>query len=316
MDMQLTDIEHEHLSQIKRKQQTIRDDVHQLIAGYCNGVFISGEGGIGKSYCIQDELDKRIGKSGYVLINSNLTARAFYNIMRDNPTRIIWIEDAETILTDRKIWGLLRSACWSQDKENRPPKRMITWATAFTTSNDEDEREGPVIFSGGILVVSNADLTDTPEIRAIKTRIRCSKLEVSREEMVAFIKDYCSKGERLGGDEITPAECWQIALFIINRLDKIKSPHPLSLRDLTNGFNDFLFARNHAGVGWQERIESRLLEAPKVYSSRKQQTMEESAVALEIAGVRGLTTAERIQRWKERTGKDQASYYRALKRKK
>lgn len=311
-DLQLTEGERDLLAQIERKQEHIRTDVTQLVKGWCNGLFISGEGGIGKSYCIEDQLKKL--NADYILINSNMTARAFYNIMRDNPDKIIWIEDAETILTDKKIWGLLRSACWSQDTEQIPPRRFITWATAFTTSNDPDEKEEPVIFTGGILVVSNADLSDEPEVRAVKTRIRCSKLEVSKAEMIAFMKDQCTKGRTIGGHEVTPAEMWQVACFIINRLDQIKSGHPLSLRDLTNGINDFLFARTHPGVGWQERIESRLMESPKVFTSRKQQTNEESAVAAEIAAMKGVTMGERIKIWTERTGKAQAAYYRAIKR--
>jgi hypothetical protein len=62
----------------------------------------------------------------YELHNSRLTGRGLVESLADHPTDIHVIEDAETLLEDKRAWGVLRSALHSQSKK-KPPERRVTW---------------------------------------------------------------------------------------------------------------------------------------------------------------------------------------------
>jgi len=69
-------------------------------------------------------------------------------------------------VTDKDAQGVLRSALWSQRGEDGKLKRVVTWGTARGIES--------IVFSGGIIMLSNRPLTDMPELRAIRTRIQAT----------------------------------------------------------------------------------------------------------------------------------------------
>ena len=69
----------------------------------------------------------------------------------------------ERVVTDKDAQGVLRSALWSQRGDDGKLKRIVTWGTARGIES--------IVFTGGIIMLSNRPLTDMPELRAIRTRI-------------------------------------------------------------------------------------------------------------------------------------------------
>ena len=65
-------------------------------------------------------------KAKYVYHNSRMTGRGLVDALELNPSDLHVIEDAESMLDDKRSWGVLRSALWSQSKK-KPPERPITW---------------------------------------------------------------------------------------------------------------------------------------------------------------------------------------------
>ncbi len=299
----LDDADETALESLHHKQVHLETAVLSLAERHDTGLFVFGEGGIGKSYMCEEKL-KEI-KAPYVLHNSRLTGRGLVDELAKAPDSIHWIEDAETLLSDKLAVGVIRSACWSQSQE-KPMKREITWTAHKTQIR--------VNFTGGILVVSNASLADTlPEIRAIKSRIRVLRLDVSTDEIVALMKTICQRGHLFGQMGMTPDECWEVATFIRERLTVMR--RSIDLRLLKHGFHDYLLHReHHTDLNWQEMLEARMAETATRYRGRKQQTMEEAAIASEIHRTRELSFDEKVSEWHMRTGKSQSAYDRALKR--
>jgi hypothetical protein len=301
MAIELTEDEKKHLDNLNGKLTHIKDAVRGVAKDFHTGLLLWGEGGTGKSYSVLEELQKLRAK--YVYHNARITGRGLVDALQRAPSDVHVIEDAETLLDDKRAWGVLRAALWSQSK-TKPPEREITW-TAFKLTIR-------FIFTGGVIVISNANLAETkPEIRALKGRVRNLGLDISNHEIQAMMKKICQDGYTYGEDYLTPAECWEVGQFIIDKLEALH--RNLDLRLLLHGFHDYLqWKTGHAVNHWHVLLEGRMQERV-LYRPRAEQKAEESRIALEIHKMK-MPGDKRLQLWKERTGLKQAAYYRALQR--
>jgi hypothetical protein len=297
----LTRADRAHLETLDGKFRHARDVVKGVAGRFHTGMMLHGEGGTGKSYLVLEELRRLQTK--YVLHNSRMTGRGLVDSLDRNRDDIHVLEDAETMFDDRRSWGVLRSALWSQSKK-KPPEREVTW-TAFRT-------QIRFVFTGGIIIISNSNLTEAiPEMRALKTRINVLGLDVTNDEMRALMKKICTGGYAYGEHFMTPGECWEVATYIIDRMEQLH--RSLDLRLLMNGFRDRMqYKAGLSDSDWKLLLEGRIKERV-VYKGRAEKKAEESDIALEIRG-RGIPTREQIAMWKEKTGLGQAAYYRALRR--
>src|SRR6516165_3182806 len=143
-ELKLTLQERKYLDRVNVKFSKIKDALRGVVDGYFTGLFVHGEGGTGKSYCIEKEL-KRL-QAPVVHHNSRLTGKGMINELKKAPDHIHLVQDAETLLDDRRAVGVLRAALWSQSND-RPKERLVTW-TAHETDIE-------VWFIGGIILVSN-----------------------------------------------------------------------------------------------------------------------------------------------------------------
>jgi hypothetical protein len=298
----LTTQEREHLDLLESKLDHIGDAVKGIVKHFHTGLFLYGEGGTGKSYKVLETL--RALQAKYVYHNTRLTARGLIDALERAPNDIHFIEDAETLLDDKKSFGVLRAALWSQSRK-KPPEREITW-TAFKTSIR-------FIFTGGIIVISNANLAEEiPEIRAIKTRINVLRLDLSAEELLALMKKLCLEGYQYGEDYMSPDECLEVSDFIVTEFGELN--RPLDLRLLMNGFKDFLQWKTGNSIKhWTELLLGRISERPTVMR-RSEKKATESQIALQISNM-NISYPQKIALWEEKTGhKGDRSFYRALKR--
>jgi hypothetical protein len=299
--IELTAEERENLETLEGKLRHVRDAVRGVVREFHTGLVLWGEGGTGKSYTVLEALKEL--KAKYTYHNTRMTGRGLVDALGRAPSDIHFIEDAETMLDDKRAWGVLRSALWSQSRK-KPPEREITW-TAFQVNIR-------FIFTGGVIIVSNSNLAESvPAIRAIKSRITVLGLDLSNNEIRALMKKICQDGYSYGEYYMSPDECWEVGGWIIDRLEDLK--RKLDVRLLINGFKDYLQYKTGNSVSdWKQLLEGRMREQA-IYVNRAEQKAEESKVALEIHKMK-LPVKKKIRLWKERTGLGQAAYYRALDR--
>jgi hypothetical protein len=301
MDLELTSEDKKHLETLNGKLQHVRDAVRGVVKQFHTGMFLWGPPGMGKSKTVLDELTRLEVK--YVLHNSRITGRGLVDALRLAPSDIHVIEDAETLMDDRRAWGVLRSALGSQDRK-KPPERLITWI-AFKTYI-------MFVFTGGIIVLSNRDLSDCcPELRALKSRVQSQELDLTNLEMLVLMKVLCQQGHIYGPHYLTPEECWEIACHIIDRLESLQ--RKLDLRLLLNGFKDRMqWQSGNSQTHWKDLLEARM-EERVIYRGRDEQKAEQSRIAFEIHQQK-LPLKEKMKLWKEKTGLEQAAFYAALNR--
>jgi len=286
-DLELDDEEQAALASLEGKMEHIRAALDGLNGKYHTGLFVWGEGGMGKSYTVLRHLQAMGAK--HTVHNSRLSARGLVDALEAAPDDIHVIEDAETMFHDKKVAGVLRSALHSQSEE-KPLKRIITWTTHQTQTR--------FVFTGSIVIISNLNLADQqPEIRALKTRISVLRLDVTNDELLALMKRTCADGFQFGNDRMTPTETWQVARYIRQELALLQ--RPIDLRLLINGFKDYLQWRNlEAGsLHWGDLVKGRIREG--VHSDavgRRERIARDRTLASELSRM-NISTREKIERF-------------------
>jgi len=303
--VKITAGEQKHLDKLESRFTLIRDAVQGVAKSYHTGLFLHGEGGTGKSYTVMEHLRKL--KVAYKLHNSRLTARGLVAELQSAPAVIHLIEDAETLLDDKKTFGVLRSALWCNGPaaKQRPQPRPMTW-TAYKTTID-------FVFTGGLIVISNANMVESiPEVRAIKTRLNVLWMDVTMEEVLALMKKICMDGYTYGDSYLPPDQCHEVREYVVSKLSGLK--RSLDIRLMINGFRDYLqWQEGHSVNNWHALVDGRI-SGQVGYQTRNSRNASNHQVAMAIWKSK-VSNADKLKRWSQRTGLSQAAYYRALGRK-
>src|SRR5687768_8392892 len=136
------------LEGIRKKTAMVRDKLRAVFLGYNTGLLLSGGGGVGKSWTVEDEATA----TGVVLRRSTgvMTPRSLYEQLARHPTDIHLIEDNEQLLKKDDALTVLREATWTVERadnlreDGRFPDRRVTWGR----SRDPNA----FIFSGGLII--------------------------------------------------------------------------------------------------------------------------------------------------------------------
>jgi hypothetical protein len=298
-----------HLERLDQKLQLVRDRTAAVALGYSNGLFLYGDGGVGKSYTVLQELERL--KADCKLFNSRMTGRGLYNALGRYPDSVHVLEDMEQVTRDRGAQGVLRSALWGQRREGDigPQERLVTWTTY--------KLEHSFYFTGGIIMISNRPLADLPELNAVKTRIAVLHLQASDPELRALMRRVALRGFVHEGRRLDAEECQEVCEFIIDQ--SLSLHRSLDMRLLVNSLQDYLqWQEGDAGCHWHDLVTARLRERPPaafrkdlVVGGRGSLKEKELEVAREIAAAT-TDRQERLRQWQQRTGKSQATLYRRL----
>jgi hypothetical protein len=289
-----------HLAGLEPKLDLIRSRVRGVAKEFHTGFYLWGEGGTSKSYTVLEELQNL--KADYVVHNSRMTGRGLVDVLQKLPASVHVIEDCESMFDDKRAWGVLRSALWSQSK-TRPVEREVTW-TAFET-------QVRFVFTGGVILIANKNLEANPELSALATRITVLQFVATFAEVAALMRSVALEGFTFGQDFVAPAECMKVAEFVIDRMRALE--RPLDMRVYVNGVKDYLQSKTgHSDLGWKELVETRLNRTTVLRERRADRVGREASIALELSKM-DLTPAERLKLWKERTGKSGRAYWRRLK---
>jgi hypothetical protein len=302
----LSALDETHLARLDAKLQLVRDRTAGVASGYMTGLYLYGDGGVGKSHTVIQTL--RLRKADFKLFNSRMTGRGLFNALERYPDSVHVLEDMEQIMRDRGAQGVLRSALWGQrrDGDTGPMERPVTWSTY--------RMEHSFIFTGGIIMIANRPVDDVPELNAIKTRIAVVHLQASDAEMRALMRSVSAAGFDHEGERLDPAECLEVCEYVIDQ--SVSLHRPLDMRLLVNSFRDYIQWREcDSGVHWRDLVATRLRERPAFFreavavGSRATRKADELEFAREI---QGLGRQARLDAWAARTGKSEKALYRRL----
>jgi hypothetical protein len=278
----LSPADQRHLEEFERKLQLVRDRVAAVALGYATGFFVDGPGGVSKSYTVLQTLQGL--QTNYRVSNSRMTGRGLYDTLAAYPDSVHVLEDVESMMADKTAVGVLRSALWGQrrDGDRGPQERWVTW-TAYGTRLE-------ILFTGGIIVVSNRPLLDLAEMQALKTRIPCMHLQPGDNELRAMMRQMSLRGFEHEGRKLEPQECLEVCEYVV--CESLALHRPPDLRLLVNAFCDCIqWQEGDAGVHWHDLVAARVRERPTWFrdevvlgprAARKKQELE---VAREIMSV-------------------------------
>jgi hypothetical protein len=300
----------EHLHRLEQKFQLVRDRTGAVVKGYSTGFYLHGNGGIGKSYVVVNELERL--QANYKLFNSRMTGRGLYNALEKFPDAVHVLEDMEQIVIDHSAQGVLRSALWGTPKEGGrgPTERLVTWTTYVKSHT--------FVFTGGVIMLANVPLRDIPQLDALKTRITNMHLEVPDMELRALMWKVAGAGYASQGRQLPAEACLEVCDHLIHQ--SLSMHRALDMRLLVNSLEDHLqWAGGDSGCHWKDLVNSRLRERPTHFqepvtvtvTKQAERRQQELQIAQEIVS----TTAGRHERrlkWESRTGKSEQTLYRRI----
>jgi hypothetical protein len=220
------------------------------------------------------------------------------------PDSIHLFEDCEKLYKTDVAASILRAACGSP----RAKDRWVTYETAH-----ENLR---VLFSGGIIIVSNEDISRSKgPLAAVASRFRPVLWTLSIEERAVQILNIADEGWIKGNWVISPEDCRMVAGWLVDQMTSGQVACPVDLRTFVEHALP-AYAQWRCGakvVSWQDVTLAKLQGSLRLEENRPERAARLEAIALAISNDGSIKTDGKIDKWKEETGLGQAIYYRHLK---
>jgi hypothetical protein len=311
----LSEQDRKHLASYERKMALFRDRLRFVARRSLTGLFAWGNGGVGKTFQTQEVLREE-GVSCPVS-NSHMTGKGLFIRLKENPSSVHIIEDCETLFRHKDAVGVLRSALWGSraDGDSGVMERRVCWTTSGW-GDGTPPRHDSFIFSGGIVLLANSALPQTPECAAMAGRIRVMHLDLTEDEVIAKMRETASRGFEYGGLVATPDEAEAVCEHVVDL--SLSMGRRLDLRALHHGLVEF--AEWKAGgteSDWRDLVRSGVAELTTWcrHPVRARKTLPRHEMVRIVSEIVARTPAarERLTLWEELTGLGRASFYRQLR---
>jgi hypothetical protein len=188
---------------INDKFRFLENMIKMVIKKTAVSMIITGEGGLGKSYIVSQEVAKKQLTEGYdyIIVKGYSTARGLYRTLYENSDKLIIFDDCDEVLKDATAKNILKGALDSYDV------RKINWITSKELPDlpNEFEFEGQIIFISNLAqekieqaLLSRSmsiDLSMTTEVKIERMRAILPKIKPSvpldlKEECLNLVEEY------------------------------------------------------------------------------------------------------------------------------
>jgi len=289
---------------LMRKLTVVKDRVRGVVHGLYNGLYLYGRAGTSKTHTVCTTLETLA--VNYTLTNGHLTEIGLFDLIAENRSRIIVMDDVSAIFNKPIALQLLLAALGTPHDGSRT--RQVKYKTARETVT--------VPFTGGLICISNLALDGHHHeiLAALRDRAFVLQYEPTDEEIIALIHKLAQDGH--GG--VPPAKAKSVAVHVIDECKK-REVRPSVRLFVDKALKDYqLWEAKKCETHWRDLVVSNIeqqlveLQHDTIDLSRAEQIDAERRIALDIS--LGFTSRpERIVEWKERTGKSPAAFYRRLK---
>jgi len=314
MTIKLTATDKAALKSLDDKLAEVKNMTTLCACGDLHGLYIWGEGGIGKSYTVIQRLKQL--KAEYHLQNTRLSGRAFYRLLEKHIDKVHLLEDVENIFIERSAMNLVRSATWGQKDERGKQHRPVCWGVF---SNDGVELECD--FEGSVIFTGNRALAKIPELKALATRIETIEVIVTYDEIVARMKEMSLAGYKTNKGSLTPKQCGEVLEIILEEMAAHPQPFIPDIRRyelcLRQRIGADRLGKELSGT-WETMVRKSIRQWLRSRNTEQPTRQRLSAAdldkAIEISKL-GLSKKEIAIKWMEVTGKTNLDgYYRLLRK--
>lgn len=312
----LSEEDQRELCSFLAKQQVLVDVTLGCIRGNHPGAHFFGPPGVSKTYTINNTL-RQYG--AHWQLHQRITAKPLYLELEQNPGAVHVIDDCEQLFAERSALTLLRSALGGERIKGRR-ERLVCYSVAGAKARVLEH-----YFHGAVIFTSNRPLSDErPEVRAIMSRIPSIGFSPTDREIRALMRHVARRGYSGEGGSTSAQECVEVIEYVIALAGELKCR--LDLRWIEHGYAHYLTHAQGGSVDWRDMVKFHMMNtltyfdhgqpgnASRATGRPQAGSIDQTAVALEIASMPGLTARERLSLWEERTGQSRANYYRWLRK--
>lgn len=168
--------------------EDMRHYVREIIDKKIPSLLITGAPGVGKSFCVEDELHKSnyTEDKDYVIIKGKSTAAAMYISLYENNGKLIIYDDCDSIFKDKNAINVLKGAL------ELSGTRRISWDVA----KDIKGTNGKIVpkkfsFTGQIIFISN--ISQKQMDKALKSRSKKIEVALTTDGMIEYINTIMDK---------------------------------------------------------------------------------------------------------------------------
>lgn len=292
------------LESLHRQQSLIRDRIRAVVHREANGVYLHGRPGSSKTYLIRTTLDD-LGQR-YAYSNGHLTPVGLFDLIEENPGSVIVLDDVSAIFEQPRALQILLAALGTSHDGSRI--RAIRYKTAH------DDRI--VLFSGGVIAISNLQLTGhvSQVLDALRDRVHVMAFEPTDEEVEAAIHEIAGTSPR----DVDSLDAVEVAVFLLQQCRAL-GVRPSVRLFVDKALPDFrLWKAERSESHWHDLVRSsvRQMVLPQEHALRDMTRRDQIASERNI--VRSIcetyeSRAERLKAWRTETRKSQSAFYRRLK---
>lgn len=148
--------------------------VHLVITEVNPSCVILGDGGLGKTYTVKNQLSKAglVEGRDFEFFSGTATAAGLYRLLYENNGKLIVFDDCDSTLKDPTAINIMKAALDSYDV------RKVSWVSSLRVDNLPQSFE----FTGRIIFISNLDMARIPE--PIVSRSISIDLTMNMEEKI------------------------------------------------------------------------------------------------------------------------------------
>jgi len=297
------------LHELDRRLAVVRDRVRGVALGHHPGFYLFGRPGTSKTYIVRTTLN-RLGVP-YYYHDGHLTPMGLFDLLAEYHDRVILLDDVSSLFEQRVSLQILLAAL------GNPPGDS---ACGRVIKYRRQGRQQIVKFTGGVIGISNLALHPAPLLQALKSRVHYMHYDPTDEQLAALMLTIAAQGWPAERPRLTPAQCREVATFLIDESRRLGSR--LDLRLLVDkAFPDYL--QHHNGdteVHWRDLVtatlEEQLVELRYTPALRPIARQERKAFEQQLVQrllIEHPTTQARLAAWHEHTGKSARALYRRLR---
>ncbi|MBA4068090.1 MAG: hypothetical protein C0501_31185 [Isosphaera sp.] len=275
---------------LEEKQRLLGHMVRLVARGVSNGLFVAGQGGLGKSLTIS----RTLAAEGVlpVLINSHITPLSLYaTLFHNRQGQMIWLDDCDSVYQNLAVLGLLRSALWGLGE------RVVTY-----TSTRLDGLPARFAFDSRIIACANTFPRRNEAFRAVLSRVDVFELAATNDEVVELMRAMAAGAH----GSLTPERCLEVVEFIA----RAGGSRQLSMRLYEPSLRKVEYAVQNR-VPWRELVRSQLDQigaddgVPRPPDARGH----DLRAMAQAAAAHPASVKMQEEAWCEDTGKSRATFY-------
>lgn len=296
------------LAELERRLAVVRDRVRGVARGHHAGFYLFGRPGVSKTYTVRTTLDG-LGVP-YAYHTGHLTSVGLFDLLEENPDGVLVLDDVGQLFDQKVGLQILLAALGRQPDGGG--ERVVRYR--------RQGKDATVRFSGGIVMVSNLELHDSPVLEALKSRVHVLRYDPTDEQVAALMRRIASKGWPAAAPRVPAGECLEVAEFLIAESGRLGVRLDLRML-LDKSLPDYVqWKEDNAETHWRDLVATTLEERlgelkhtpPPRPKSREERLEDERQVVRELAAAH-RTRAEQLAAWKQRTGQAERRFDRRLR---